>query len=64
MFYMTTVLLADDESAITLLYEIDLTRRGYKVLVAHNGSEAAAIGLGANHPIDVLVTDWRMPGMT
>lgn len=59
-----TVLLADDESAITVLYEIFLSRMGYEVLVAHNGTEAARIGSDLNQPIDVLVTDWRMPGLT
>jgi DNA-binding NtrC family response regulator len=59
-----TVLLADDESAITILYEIELLRMGYDVLVAHNGTEAARIASDCNRPIDVLVTDWRMPGVT
>lgn len=59
-----TVLLADDESAITILYELELIRMGYDVLVAHNGTEAARIASDRNHPIDVLVTDWRMPGVT
>ncbi len=61
---MATILLADDESAITMLYEIVLTRMGHRVVVAHNGNEAARIGLDATHAIDVLVTDWRMPGMS
>jgi two-component system, cell cycle sensor histidine kinase and response regulator CckA len=60
----TTVLLVDDESAITLLYEIELTRMGYKVLTTHNGSDAHRIGWNLNRPLDVLVADWRMPGMT
>ena len=60
----TTILLADDESAVTLLFEIELTRRGYQVITAHNGSEAARIGSDLNQPIDVLISDWKMPGMT
>jgi DNA-binding NtrC family response regulator len=59
-----TVLLADDESAVTLLFELELTRMGYHVITAHNGSEAARIGSDLNQPIDVLITDWKMPGMT
>jgi two-component system, cell cycle sensor histidine kinase and response regulator CckA len=59
-----SVLLADDESALTLLLEIELTRRGYQVVTAYNGSEAARIGSDMNQPIDVLITDWKMPGMT
>lgn len=59
----TTVLLADDESAIALLFEMDLTRRGYRVLQAHSGSEASTISREFPTPIDVLVTDWRMPDL-
>jgi len=59
----TTVLLADDESAITLLFEMDLTRRGYRVLQAHSGAEASKISAEFPTPIDVLVTDWKMPDL-
>ncbi len=59
----TTILLADDESAITLLFEMDLTRRGYRVLQAHSGSEASKISTEFPIPIDVLVTDWKMPDL-
>lgn len=59
----TTILLADDESAITLLFEMDLTCRGYRVLQAHSGSEASKISSEFPTPIDVLVTDWRMPDL-
>ena len=56
-----TVLLVDDESAITLLFELELTRMGYRVLTAHSGNEALRMSAEIHHPIDVLVTDWRMP---
>jgi DNA-binding NtrC family response regulator len=59
----TTVLLADDESAIALLFEMDLTRRGYCVLKAHSASEATKISEDFPTPIDVLVADWNMPDM-
>jgi DNA-binding response OmpR family regulator len=59
----TTVLLADDKSAITLLFELELTRMGYQVLTAHCGSEAAAIGLDLSRPLDLLLTDWLLPDM-
>lgn len=59
----TTILLADDESAITLLFEMDLTRRGYRVLQAHSGSGASKISAEFPTPIDVLVTDWKMPDL-
>ncbi|MBH0200630.1 MAG: response regulator [Nitrospira sp.] len=57
----TTILLADDESAIALLLEMDLTRRGYCVLKAHSASEAAQKSADCPTPIDVLVADWNMP---
>ena len=59
----TTVLLADDESAIALLFEMDLTRRGYCVLKAHSASEATKISEDFPTPIDILVVDWNMPDM-
>jgi two-component system cell cycle sensor histidine kinase/response regulator CckA len=59
----TTILLVDDESAIALLFEMDLTRRGYYVLQAHSGSEAGKISRALPTPIDVLVTDWKMPDL-
>lgn len=59
----TTILLADDESAIALLCEMDLTRRGYCVLKAHSASEATQMSEAFPTPIDVLVADWNMPDM-
>ena len=62
--FTKSVLLADDESALAVLFEIELTRMGYQVVTAYNGSEAARIGSDVNQPIDILITDWKMPGMT
>ena len=59
----TTILLADDESAIALLLEMDLTRRGYCVLKTHSGLEAKQVSEDFPMPIDVLVADWSMPDM-
>jgi two-component system cell cycle sensor histidine kinase/response regulator CckA len=59
-----TLLLVDDESAITLLFEFELSRKGYYVLTASNAQEAKRIAKEFQSPIDVLITDWRMPGMT
>ncbi len=60
----TTVLLVDDESAIALLIELELTRMGYYVLKSHSGAEAIRISSEFHTPIDVLVTDWKMPDMS
>jgi len=59
-----TVLLVDDESAIALLFELELTRMGYYVLKAHSGAEANKISADFPTPIDVLVTDWHMPDVS
>jgi two-component system cell cycle sensor histidine kinase/response regulator CckA len=59
-----TALLVDDESAITLLFELELTRIGYYVLTASNAQEAERIATEFQSTIDVLITDWHMPGMT
>ena len=59
-----TALLVDDESAITLLFELELTRIGYYVLTASNAQEARRIATEFQSTIDVLITDWHMPGMT
>ena len=59
-----TILLVDDESAITLLFELELTRKGYYVMTASNAQEARRIATEFQSTIDVLVADWRMPDMT
>ncbi|MEO6308470.1 MAG: response regulator [Nitrospiraceae bacterium] len=59
-----TVLLADDESSMTFVLGLELTRKGYRVVTAPNGTEAARMGSDLNQPLDVLITDWKMPGMT
>jgi response regulator RpfG family c-di-GMP phosphodiesterase len=52
------VLVADDEIENAQAYARAL--RGYHVVVAARGDEAMAVV--AEHPIDVVVTDQRMPG--
>lgn len=52
------VLIADDEPENAAAYARAL--RGYVVLTAQRGDEAMAVL--AEHPIDVVVTDQRMPG--
>jgi two-component system chemotaxis response regulator CheY len=61
------ILLADDESGFRFAASIALRRAGYRVTVARDGREALerladaqAIGV----PVDLIVTDQQMPGMT
>ena len=57
------VLIVDDDDSIRkVLYRI-LENGGYDVLAASSGAEAVAICRTSRHPIDLLVTDYNMPGM-
>jgi two-component system, cell cycle sensor histidine kinase and response regulator CckA len=57
------VLIVDDDLALRkILYKI-LENGGYDVLSAGSGPEALAICSRSNPPIDLLVTDYNMPGM-
>ncbi len=56
-----TVLIVDDESSIREALQKVLIKEGLRVLVAPGGREALEIL--RNHPIQVMITDLRMPGM-
>ena len=55
------VLFVDDEPRVLLALKA-IFRKEYQVLTADGG--AAAIELMQNHPVDVIVSDQRMPGMS
>jgi two-component system cell cycle sensor histidine kinase/response regulator CckA len=57
------VLLADDELVVRSLAQSILTRAGYRVLNAIDGQHALEVSRGYAGPIDVLLTDIRMPKM-
>jgi len=59
-----TILLAEDEEVVRLMLVEALTLQGYTVLDARCGSDALALAEKAAQPIDLLVTDMTMPGMT
>jgi DNA-binding response OmpR family regulator len=56
-----TLLIADDDKNLALLYEQELTDEGYRVEVVHNARQA--IDHVEQSPPDLLVLDIRMPGM-
>ncbi|HFE46568.1 MAG TPA: sigma-54-dependent Fis family transcriptional regulator, partial [Nannocystis exedens] len=56
-----TVLIVDDESSIREALQKVLTKEGLQVRVAPGGREALEIL--RNYPIQVMITDLRMPGM-
>ena len=55
------ILVVDDEDAILYVFERYLSVAGYRVSVANNGRDAVRVGEAG--PIDLLITDFRMPGM-
>lgn len=57
---MTSVLIVDDDVALRTTICRDLADQGFAVHLAQNAGEA--IARLTEHPIDVLLTDLRMPG--
>ena len=57
-----TLLLVDDEQNIVSALKRLLRRDGYEILTANSGLEGLAIL--SQHPVDVIISDQRMPGMT
>ena len=61
-----TILVVDDEPALTELAEHILSRQGYRVLTASSGKETLGILANAKHKkerIDLVITDVIMPNM-
>jgi CheY-like chemotaxis protein/anti-sigma regulatory factor (Ser/Thr protein kinase) len=56
------VLLVDDEDMVRETLSQGLQDAGFDVLAAQSGAEALAL-LDAGEPVDVLVSDYAMPGM-
>lgn len=59
-----TVLVVEDEEVVRTLAERILRRRGFQVLSAASGSEALEIVEKADLPIDLVLSDVVMPGMS
>jgi CheY-like chemotaxis protein len=59
-----TILLAEDEQDVREVAREFLESAGYKVLLAANGQEAIERAADVSGPIDLLLSDMIMPGMT
>jgi two-component system, cell cycle sensor histidine kinase and response regulator CckA len=59
-----TVLVAEDDDAVRLLTRVALERHGYSVLAASGGAEALEMARQHAGPIDLLLTDMLMAGLT
>ena len=59
---LSTLLLVDDEVGILSSLTRLLRRENYRILTATSGEEA--LSLLALHPVGVILTDQRMPGMS
>jgi two-component system cell cycle sensor histidine kinase/response regulator CckA len=59
-----TVLLVEDEESVRQLVRETLEAKGYKVLEAGHGEAALRIASSHQGPIDMLITDVVMPGMS
>jgi len=57
-----TVLFVDDEARILSALQRSLRREGYRILTAQ--TPAAALRLLDEEPVDVVVSDQKMPGMS
>jgi DNA-binding NarL/FixJ family response regulator len=58
----STILFVDDDPDILEIYAAWLRNSGYRVLTASNGAEA--ITVAKSTPIDLVVADLRMPGLS
>jgi len=56
------IVVADDVTEIRELCQRALEAQDYRVFTAQNGEEAVAIA--SEHPVDLLITDLRMPRLT
>jgi CheY-like chemotaxis protein len=59
-----TILLAEDEDGVRSYIEAALRRAGHDVITASNGSAAVQAGWNHTGPIDLLLADVVMPGLS
>lgn len=57
---MKKILLVEDDKSLSLLYQEELSREGYEVVLA--GDAESALELVRSGGFDLIITDIRMPG--
>jgi two-component system, cell cycle sensor histidine kinase and response regulator CckA len=61
---ISTILLAEDEQGVRAFLEMALTRAGHRVIATTSGTEALDTGSNSHDPIDLLIADVVMPGLS
>ncbi len=61
---ISTILVAEDEQGVRSFVEMALTRAGHRVIASASGTEAVAMGSHDDCPIDLLISDVVMPGLS
>jgi two-component system cell cycle sensor histidine kinase/response regulator CckA len=59
-----TILVVEDHPEVLAVAHYALSRYGYRVLTAADGTEALAVAKAHGEPIDLLITDVVMPGVS
>jgi len=59
-----TILVVEDNDSLRSVVVLALKKYGYQVLEAHNGGSALIVCEGHQGPIDLMVTDIVMPGIS
>ena len=60
----STILLAEDEQGVRAFLEMALRRAGHRVIATPSGTEALTIAERSPDPIDLLIADVVMPGLS
>ena len=61
---MRTIFVVDDEQDILNFVQTALVRMGFTVILAQSGGEALELFGKLQNPVDLLLTDVVMPGMS
>jgi len=57
---MKRILLVEDDKTLSILYEEELSKEGYQVILAHDAE--SALEKVKKGEFDLIITDIRMPG--